>query len=147
MTRSLLIFLLSGFFLAAKAQLSDDERKYFTSAEDTLTRYIKLSVKAKTDEEKKMINDAFSKLLDEALNASNSYAYPFDSLKKFRMLLVAPDEELRIITWCLPLADDNYSYFGYIQRMEPLTKKWALHKLEDRPGDMKNPDNTTVSGD
>jgi hypothetical protein len=151
MTRAFLILLFLGRFTFAHAQvqvqLSDEERKYFTAIEDTLTRYIKLSVTAHGDAEKNMINDAFSKLLEEALEAEHSGSYPFDSLVKFKMMLRAPDEEVRLITWNVPMDDESYWYCGFIQRMDPVTKKWSVFKLTDRSDEIKKPEDASLNAD
>jgi hypothetical protein len=149
MNKAFLITLFVGAFLFSRGQtpLSDEERRYFKAAEDTLAHLVQLSVRAGGEQDKIMINTAFTSLLDEVLDKNNSWAWPFDSLVKFRMLLNAPDQEMRIMTWSLPLDDGSYRYYGYIQRMDPATKKWSVFRLEDKSEEIRKPEMATVGAE
>ena len=56
----------------------------------------------------------FIRHLARALKINNSYYYPFDSLKNV-MVIKAPDDFFRIITWNVATNDENFRYFGVIQ--------------------------------
>jgi hypothetical protein len=145
-----LAFLLPHFLLLpvhGQSLLSDEDRSFFTSKEDSLSRYIRESVKLKDDIDKIELSTRFSSLLNEVLEHNNSWAWPFDSLKKTKMLIEAPDHELRIITWDVPMQDETHHYYGFIQHLDPLSKKWNVFPLEDHSDDIRNPENSTLSAD
>jgi len=146
MFRAVFILPLVFLFHFANAQLSADELNYFSTREDSLSKLIRQSVNAKEDVERLEINSHFSKLMDEVLNHDKSYAFPFDSLKKFRMMLCSDDNEVRIVSWNIPMNDKTQHYFGYVQHLDK-SKKWQLFKLEDHSDEIKNPENAALTSD
>ena len=71
------------------------------------------------------------------LKTTNSYQYPFDSLKKYISILNAPDNSFRIFTWAIPLANQTYRYFGAIQMN---SAELQLVGLQDGSGSMDSPE-------
>ena len=146
-------FVVLFHFANAQVTLSADELKYFNACEDTLSKLIQLSVTAKEDVERLEINAHFSKLMDEVLNHDRSFAFPFDSLKKYRMLLSSEDKEVRMVTWNLPMNDKTQHYFGYVQHLDKTPekngagKKWQLFKLEDKSDEIKTPENAVLNSE
>jgi len=104
-----------------------------------------LSVKAKDDPEKIEINTLLKKQIDEAINHNYSYDYPFDSLKKFRMIQVSEDKEVRIITWDMQMDDYTHKFFGYIQHYNTAKKTWDVFELKDKSEEIKNPETAVLS--
>lgn len=87
----------------------------------------------------------FIRQMGRALRVSNSYYYPFDSLKNL-MILHSPDDMFRIFTWNVATNDEKFRYFGVIQ-MNPkalakLNKKEVLYEnfypLIDRSDSIDN---------
>ncbi len=87
----------------------------------------------------------FIRQMGRALRVSNSYYYPFDSLKNL-MILHSPDDMFRIFTWNVATNDEKFRYFGVIQ-MNPkalakLNKKELLYEnfypLIDRSDSIDN---------
>ena len=87
----------------------------------------------------------FIRQMGRALKVSNSYYYPFDSLKNV-MILHAPDDLFRIITWNVATNDEKFRYFGVIQmnpeKLVKLNKKEVLfeniYPLIDRSDSIEN---------
>ena len=149
MTRVIIFSLFVFRFSASGAQagLTDEEKNYFEKVQDSLARYVHLEIKAVNNAGKMEYNAQFLTLLDEALNHTHSEKFSFDSLQKFKMLLIAPDKELRVFTWNMAMDDETQRYFGYIQHLEKNTGKWSLTKLEDRSEEIKNPDNSLLTAE
>ena len=70
----------------------------------------------------------FIRHMARALKIKNSFFYPFDSLKNI-MILNAPDNFFRIITWNVATNDENFRYFGVIQMNPELILKLNKKKL------------------
>lgn len=65
-------------------------------------------------EQKLKENSQFVKILVEALKLTNSFDYPFDSLKTVSVVK-SPDQSFRILSWYLPMDDGTYRFYGTIQ--------------------------------
>ena len=87
----------------------------------------------------------FIRHMARALKINNSYFFPFDSLKNV-MIIKAPDDFFRIISWNVATNDEKFRYFGVIQmnplKIKKLNKKTALYKdfypLIDRSDSINN---------
>ncbi|MDZ4667637.1 MAG: hypothetical protein SGJ00_07115 [bacterium] len=93
----------------------------------------------------------FIRQMGRALKITNSYYYPFDSLKNL-MILHSPDDLFRIFTWNVATNDEKFRYFGVIQmnpeKLKKLNKKQELYAnfypLIDRSDSIDNFLFTTV---
>jgi len=72
------------------------------------------------DQHKLKIGVSIDSLINNMLSNSESYYYPFDSLK-YLGKIYSTDSLLRVYTWNIPLSDGSNRYFGYIQKKENLT--------------------------
>lgn len=108
--------------------------------QDSLVRYIKASAKAVQDSEKEEINAKMVRLVDAMLEQPGSWKYPFDSLKKYKVLVESPDKEVRIYNWAMRLEDYSHQYFGYLQHYNKKFGKWEHFFLDDKSSTMKNVD-------
>ena len=125
--RYLIILLITGNFLLLYGNclaLSKDSTEFIRQYEDTLKhlQYGRLDIH-KTNRQKEEANTCFEAMLQQALKLPNSFAYSFDSLTTVAKL-ESPDKQFRIINWNLPKADGTQEYFGFIQSMNPKTKKY-----------------------
>lgn len=69
----------------------------------------------------------FIRHMARALKINNSYFFNFDSLKTV-LIIKAPDDLFRIITWNVATNDEKFRYFGVIQ-MNPKKNKTPDTKL------------------
>ena len=109
--------------------MNDSLKKIFLAYEDSISKLMRQSVKAKDDPEKIEINTYLKKQIDEAINYNYSFDYPFDSLKKFRMMQVSDDKEVRIITWDMQMDDYSHKFFGYLQHYNTAKKELSTLRL------------------
>ena len=98
--------------------------------EDSMKSYATFIQLGKTDEEKNEANDKFKLFLEKALNSSESFTYPFDSLKSIAKL-TSPDKQIRIYNWVIPYVDGSFAYCGYIQKKVG-RKKFIIYPLIDK---------------
>lgn len=71
--------------------------------------------------------------LQNTLQDTQSYSYPFEQLKGVS-LLNAPDKSFRIFSWELYVDKDHYSQFGFIQKADG-----QLFFLHDKSDEMRSP--------
>lgn len=101
----------------------------FRLYEDSL-RHLALSIPVgNSDSERKQANDQFTEYFKEVLLLEGAFHYDFDSLNTIS-ILKAPDESFRIITWYVPLQDDNFEYLGFFQFNNPEKKLITLQNRE-----------------
>lgn len=143
------LFFASLFFSANffATELSPEDIAFFNSRQDSMAKYIRQSVFAKTEEQRFAINEEFSRFLDEAFNHERAYAFSFDSLRQFKMLISADDKLLRIITWNIPKDDKTQIYFGYVQHYNSKKKQWQTFKLTDKSDEIKNAEMLKLTDD
>ncbi len=127
--------------------LSKDSTEFIKHYEDTLKhlQFGRLDIH-KTDRQKEEANTRFQTMLQIALKPQNSFTYSFDSLTTIAKL-ESPDKQFRIINWNLPKADGSQEYFGFIQSMNPKTKKYVLYTLTDKSADIKDQQTKTCTPD
>ena len=128
-----IIFLIvfSVFSLSIKANINiENPLPKISVLEDSMKSYANIIQIGKTDEERILANDKFKTFLEKALNNSESFTYPFDSLKSIAKL-TSPDKQIRIYNWVLPRLDGTYSYCGYIQKKTG-RKKFIIYPLVDK---------------
>jgi hypothetical protein len=111
--------------------------------EDSLRMLAPKVFHSKTDELRKAANEHYLVLLQEALQLENSFEYPFDSLIDIGKLK-APDASFRIYQWNIPQSNGTQAYFGFIQRLNPVTKKMDLFRLNDKSAEIKNPESQSL---
>ena len=104
----------------------------------------------------KMINDSlepqrynasykFIKTLVTALKTSNSFNFPFDSLKSIS-IQTSSDTRFRIFSWHVMNADGSYRYYGTVQINNP-DGKLQMFPLVDYTSEFKNPADSVTTND
>ena len=104
----------------------------------------------------KMINDSlepqrynasykFIKTLVTALKTSNSFNFPFDSLKSIS-IQTSSDKRFRIFSWHVMNADGSYRYYGTVQINNP-DGKLQMFPLVDYTSEFKNPVDSITTND
>ncbi|MBC7758598.1 MAG: hypothetical protein H7069_07070 [Phormidesmis sp. FL-bin-119] len=104
----------------------------------------------------KMINDSlepqrynasykFIKTLVTALKTSNSFNFPFDSLKSIS-IQTSSDKRFRIFSWNVMNADGSYRYYGTVQINNP-DGKLQMFPLVDYTSEFKNPADSITTND
>lgn len=87
---------------------------FFVLAEDSL-KILSLNIVRPTEDSVRLANNQlFANYLLEVLYEECSMHHPFDSLITVSMLQPS-DSSFRIITWYVPLSNQQFRYFGYIQ--------------------------------
>lgn len=135
------------------AQEKNPESNTLNLYQDSLSFFCRKIYSSKTDPDKKYYNQKFLSTLEQALNITNSFEFPFDSLKKDVAILNSPDNKFRIINWNIPKSDGSHEYYGFIQEKYTQVKKKGLFKKEhietiqlypliDKSDEIKKPENT-----
>ncbi len=145
---SIVLLAASSCFLSQKSfALSKDSSGFIKLYEDTLKQlqFGRLGPR-KTDQQKEEANTRFKIMLQKALNLPRSFDYSFDSLTTIARL-ESPDKKFRIINWNLPKDDGSQEYFGFIQSLNPKTKKYVLYQLTDKSADIADPQSKVLTTD
>jgi hypothetical protein len=108
--------------------------------EDSLKKIGYTIINSAAEPERKNANYAFIKTLVRALKISNSFQYPFDSLKTIT-ITNSPDQKFRLFTWHVLNQDGSYRFYGAIQMNAPTL---VLHPLEDYTPFFKNAEDTVT---
>ncbi len=142
MTRALRLFcLLPVLFLSLTGKA--DNTTLLGQYEDSLRLLAPKVFHSHTDELRKKANEHYLVLLQEALNLDHSFDYPFDSLTDIGRLK-SPDGSFRIYQWNIPQSNGTQEYFGFIQRLNPATKKMDLFRLTDKSAEIKSPETQSL---
>ena len=94
-------------------------------------------LKSESEQERIKANGSFTTLLEQILQDSESFKYPFDSLITIARL-EAPDNSFRIFNWHLPKDDGTYKYYGYLQHNPKLKNRKKGSPLFYKLSDTKN---------
>lgn len=86
----------------------------------------------------------FSDGLKSALAEDSKRELPFDSLKKYRVMLESPDKLVRIFTWDVPFSDYSHTYYGFVQAYNRKSKKYEVYELKDKSAAIKDPENSSL---
>ncbi len=152
MNNFLYIFLFL-FSFGSFAQEKESESTQLNLYQDSLSSLCRKIYSSKTDSDKHKYNQEFFFTFERALNASHSFDFPFDSLKKDVAILKSPDNKFRIINWNIPKNDGTQEYYGFIQERYSVIKKNGLFRKEsseimqlypliDKSEEIKKPENT-----
>lgn len=88
-------------------------QKVLQEYEDTLSSIAHIIMHGENETIRLEANIGFISELLEVLKYSNSYSYPFDSLKTIS-ILQPTDKSFRLFNWILRKDNGSYQYFGYI---------------------------------
>ena len=107
--------------------------------QDSLKTLGKIFINNENDLERKNANYQFIKTLVNALKVSNSFLYPFDSLKTIS-IQNSPDNKFRIFSWPIVNNDGSYRFYGAVQMNTGGPLK--IYPLEDYSPLLKNPEDS-----
>jgi hypothetical protein len=133
-----IFFIFGTLSFSLKAQQAPNALNVF---QDTLIKISARVVAAQGDAQKLEINGSFVKTLVEALKVSNSFSYPFDSLKNVSVIK-SPDQAFRILSWYVLLENGTYRYYGAIQ-MNTKSGPLKLYPLIDQTDNIIDPNGIT----
>ncbi len=122
-------------FVMYMAQAMDGE---FRSLEDSLKRLALDIIEHEHDFERLSVNYDFKTLLEKTLEKEGSFNYPFDSLVTVS-LLKAPDGSFRIFSWYVPLSNNRFEYFGFVQSLDVRKETYNLFALFDKADKLEEP--------
>ncbi len=125
MIKPLISILLITLCLNSFAQkISKADLTLLKKTEDTMAVYAKQMIFAPDASSRFYADSVFIRTFVRALKTSNSFSYPFDSIKTVSKLY-APDSSFRIFTWQLERDESYYRQYGAIQmRTEDGTLKF-----------------------
>jgi hypothetical protein len=137
----LTVLVLLAFPLLLLAQHTNESTriKLLNTYQDSLANLGKEFVNNQNDLERKNANYQFIKTLVSALKVSNSFQFPFDSVKSIS-ILNSPDNKFRIFSWPIMNNDGSYRFYGAIQMNTGGALK--LYPLEDYTPLFKYPQDT-----
>ena len=146
MNRLCIILILATMALCRPVSANEPDVTYFVDAEKQIMAVAaQLSASRYNDAEQDTLAKQIGELLGTALNHSNSFRYPFDSLQTDICKVVSPDGRLRIFTWFAVGDAGNYHYYGYLQYNDKQAQKVRLFELNDNGSNVENYDNLTLT--
>jgi hypothetical protein len=130
-------FLCLSFLLSikAKSQNNDFDKiiKLFDSLYSTENMYAK-----------NKINDSILFYFENFLNDSMSFYYEIKDTIPFTVA-ISPDKKLKIISWYVDYSFDDYKYFGFVQYIDNISRKYRLYKLFDTSDKLSLDENSLCS--
>jgi hypothetical protein len=117
---------------------------YSQSNEDTVYNLYLDFIHSKTSQSKLENSNKFLEGLKLALSDDTKSEFAFDSLRKYKVMIVSPDKLVRIFTWEVEAEDGTHTYYGYIQSYNKRSKKYEVYKLNDKSEGMRDPENATL---
>jgi hypothetical protein len=120
MIKNLLLFyafLFAGNVCLAQ-HLSSPEKKILREKEDSLQAIAPQIIRGRNAGDRFSADSQFTKIFVRALQVSNSFDYPFDSLETIAKV-TPPDSTFRIFTWQLVINGDIIRQHGAIQMRTP----------------------------
>ncbi len=129
--------------LLALAQHTNESSRiaHLNHYQDSLNALGKIFINNENDLERINANYLFIKTLVNALKVSNSFLFPFDSVKAIS-ILNAPDNKFRIFSWPIMNNDGSYRFYGAIQMNTGGPLK--IYPLEDYSPLLKNPEDSVT---
>jgi hypothetical protein len=135
----LILFSILSFSQTFAQAINSADFKRLEFYQDSLKNLGNTMVNDQNDLERKNANYQFIKTLVTALKISNSFSFPFDSVKTIS-LIKSPDNRFRIFSWHIANNDGSYRFYGAIQLKTSGPLK--LYGLEDYSPLIKNPEDT-----
>jgi len=119
--------------MAGKSLKAND----FAFHEDSLKKMARRIILPEHDFERLAINLEFKTYFEKVLQMEGSMEYPFDSLTTISRI-ISPNGNFRIISWYVPLSDNQFEYFGYFQSKQS-DQKYDIYPLTDRASIIEDP--------
>lgn len=114
------------------------------SPEDSVFNLYLEFVHSKNQVAKEENNIRFLNGLKFALSRENSFDFPFDSLLKYKVLLVSSDKQIRLFTWNLESENGTHSFYGFVQSHNKKSKMPSLYQLYDKSEVIRDPENAVL---
>lgn len=118
----LLIVLLCPFLTLFGQDLSENEAELVHLLDELRA--------AKDDYEKETANAKFKSKLEETIQMSGAFDYPFSQLRTMGSIK-SPDNEFRLFNWNVEQDDMTQKYFCYILTFDERSKKYKIIELKD----------------
>jgi len=96
---------------------------------------------SETDEAKHNSNTAYKSALKTLIETEASFDYDFSALKTISILQA---NNLKIYNWVVPLTDDTYEYFAFLQ-IKTGKEKYRIVELADKSESIKTPENRMLT--
>lgn len=135
--RATLLFFLPGAIVTGFAQTTGQSK--VTQFTDSLNVLGHLMQRGENDSVRMASCEAYKSILDYILADSSSFDVSFDSIPNLSVK-GPPDRAFRIYTWMTAKYDGSaYTYFGFLQLLNPKTKKIFLIPLTDSTDVIEKP--------
>lgn len=131
--RFTLIIVFMASLLAYQKLCAND----FAFHEDSLKKMARKIIIPEHDFERLALNLEFKTYFEKVLQMEGSLDYPFDSLTTISRIS-APNENFRIISWYVPLSNNQFEYFGFFQSVQS-GKQYDIYPLTDRASNIEEP--------
>jgi len=86
----------------------------------------------------------FSAGLNLALSTDPKCEFAFDSLGKYKVMIISPDKLVRLFTWDVEAEDGTHTFYGFIHSYNRKSKKYEVYKLNDQSERIKDPENAIL---
>jgi len=139
----MILLLLLAVSWALQAQWSPSARDLLAKREDTLSVLAYAVVNDSLPENRFAACQSLIKMLVRTLKTENSFRYPFDQLKSVSIQYPA-DSSFRLFSWQLYVDQDEYRYYGAIQRN---SRELDLYPLIDRSWTVKQAEQQVLPPD
>jgi len=142
----IIIFLFFIFALGSTSyaqHISVSEKKILQQKEDSLKIYARQILNGRNPEDRFTADSQFTKTFVRALQISNSFYYPFDSLVSIAKV-IPPDSSFKIFTWQLTISPEIIRQHGAIQ-MKTSDGSLKLFPLIDKTDLIQNIEDTVTS--
>jgi hypothetical protein len=144
--RRLLIIILSQVLLSATNVIAAEADNVFLTLEMQMVDVAaQLSATRYNDAAQDSLDAKLVAMLGSALKKSDSFEYPFDSLKTNISIVTSADGRLRIFTWFSVSDAGDYHYSGYMQYNDKQARAVRLFALNDCSDNMEKIDNLTLT--
>lgn len=104
-------------FLFLSAMMMADAQKLDRKSLEELAYHADVMTHAQESQHRLFSMDLFNKSFKEILNEDKSFAYGFDELK-WVSKMIPEDQSFRIFTWEVVVSDNEYKYFGILQKSD-----------------------------
>jgi len=129
--------LIGALFIMFSA-VSTAQEYPFLDIEKELVNLRQKVLDAKKNQEREQANILFAEAMEEALMTKGSFSHPFDSIPMITVQ-ASPDNIFRIINWNLPLDNQTFKYFAFVQYFNSSKKEHQVYKLNDRSHELFAP--------
>ena len=130
----LIVFALLGGVVGNAQEIAPRDLEKLQIMEDSLINSADSMFDAYIPDTRIGLSERFARQLVRALKISNSYYYPFDSLKKLVNIISPEDNSFRIFNWEISPNEISRRYYGAMQMPSATLKLFGLFDYSEQTG-------------